>query len=220
MGTDLSVVTAPLYSFAEADRLAAVSRGTSSRWLCDRGLTGESVRPPAGMQGADGSDAVSFLDLVEIAAIGRLKEFGFSLARIRGIVDTCRDLLGVERPLATMKFKVGGRDIFVDERPGLIEVGRRQGQRAWDEVLSPFLRDLDYADDVARRWWPLGRSNPIVVDPDYGYGLPVIAESGVRTEIILERFKAGDLPELIASDFNVTPHEVQRALQFELNRAA
>mgnify|MGYP003947620521 CR=1 FL=1 len=59
-----------------------------------------------------------------------------------------------------------------------------------------------------------------MVDPDYGFGYPVIADSGVRTEIILERFKAGDLEKQIAEDFNVDPIDVERALQFELNRAA
>ncbi len=48
----------------------------------------------------------------------------------------------------------------------------------------------------------------------------MIADSGVRTEIILERFRAGDLNEQIAADFNVTALEVQRALQFESQRAA
>ncbi len=39
-------------------------------------------------------------------------------------------------------------------------------------------------------------------------------------EIILERFQSGDFEEQIAKDFNVKRIDVQRALQFELNRAA
>ncbi len=94
--------------------------------------------------------------------------------------------------------------------------------RAWTDVLEPFLHDLDYDAELelANRWWPLGKVIPIVVDPDYGYGFPVIVKSGVRTEIILERFQAGDLEDQIAKDFNVERIEVERALQFELNRAA
>jgi uncharacterized protein (DUF433 family) len=42
----------------------------------------------------------------------------------------------------------------------------------------------------------------------------------VRTEIVLERFQSGDLEDEIARDFGITPLEVQRALQFELQRAA
>jgi uncharacterized protein (DUF433 family) len=48
----------------------------------------------------------------------------------------------------------------------------------------------------------------------------VVADSGVRTEIILERFEAGDLHDQIAADFNLDPIEVERALQFEMKTRA
>ncbi|MBM2812762.1 MAG: hypothetical protein HW416_3521 [Chloroflexi bacterium] len=44
--------------------------------------------------------------------------------------------------------------------------------------------------------------------------------SGVRTEIILERFQARDLDDQIAADFHIDPVDIQRALQYELQRAA
>jgi uncharacterized protein (DUF433 family) len=158
---------------------------------------------------------VSFVDLVEVIAIGELKRFSFSLSRIRKFVLNCQEIFETPRPLATLKFKVGGREVFVRHGPVLLEVGARKGMQAWDEVLSPFLDDLDYAYDLAVRWWPMGRANRIVVDPDYGFGLPVVEGSGVKTEIIMERFRAGDLEEDIADDFNLDKLEVQRALQFE-----
>jgi len=169
----------------------------------------------------DGSGQVSFVDLIEIIAIGRLKEIGFALPAIRQIVRNCQEILLIERPLATLKFKAGGREIFVERADDtLLEVGRRKGMQAWNEVLGPFLEDLDYSGELASRWWPLGHDKPIVVDPEYGYGFPVVASSGVRTEIIRERFEAGDLEAQIARDFNLDPIAVERALQFELQRAA
>jgi uncharacterized protein (DUF433 family) len=217
-------LTRPLYTFAEADRLAGVTRGTAQRWLTGYayyGARGERVVQPPVTPGPGGAGGVSFTDLVEIVAIGRLKERDFSLTAIRRIVENCQQILGVPRPLTTLRFKTGGREIFVDQGAVLLEVGRRKGMRAWERVLRPYLETLDYREDgAARRWWPLGRHEPILVDPDYGFGLPVVAHSGVRTEIILERFRAGDLDKQIADDFEVSAEEVQRALQFELQRAA
>jgi uncharacterized protein (DUF433 family) len=216
---------APRYSFAEADRLAHASRGTTQRWLLDyvyRDAQGrEHIQPPV-TPNASASEGASFIDLVEIVAIGRLKQRRFSLHAVREIVLNCQEKLGVARPLATLQFKTGGRDAFVEQSGALVEVGRRKGQRAWDEVLSPFLETLDYAEELAlaRRWWPLGKDRPIVVDPDYGFGLPVIDGSGVRTEIILERYRADDSEEEIARDFHITPDEVNQAIRFETNRAA
>jgi uncharacterized protein (DUF433 family) len=215
----------PRYSYAEADYLAKVSRGTSKRWLSGYEYlrrSGEHVRQPPVTPGVEVEGAVSFIDLVEIASIGKLKERGFSLRQIRQIVKNCQSFFRVDRPLPSLRLKTGGGEIFVSGTRDLTEVGRTKGMRAWKEVLEPFLEDLDYDAELelANRWWPLGRVNPIVVDPDYGYGFPVIVQSGVRTEIILERFQSGELEDQIAKDFNVTRIEVQRALQFELNRAA
>jgi len=215
----------PLYTYSESDFLAHVSRGTSSRWLSGytyRREDGARVKQPPVTLGADTEAGVSFVDLIEIVAIGKLKRIGFSLRSIRAIVQNCQQLLRVDRPFATLKFKVGGRDIFVPSTGGLLEVGRRKGATAWNEVLAPFLENLDYSQelDLVRRWWPLGRVHPVVVDPEYGHGLPVIQNSGVRTEIVFERFRAGALAKEIAEDFNVSETEVERALQFESSRRA
>lgn len=220
---EIEHVLTPRYSYSEADRLAGVSRGTARRWLAEyayRGPDGRRITMPPITPGEPTADAVSFLDMVEVVAIGGLKKAGFSTRAIRQIVQNCQELLGVQRPLTTLAFKVGGREIFVDRGDVLLEVGRRKRMQAWNEVLAPFLDNLDYRDDVASRWWPLGRAVPIVIDPEYGHGLPVIDGSGVRTEIIRERAEAGDLIEQIACDFNLDPKEVERAIQFELQRAA
>ncbi len=214
----------PLYGFADADHLANVPRGTSKRWLegyAYYGTQGQRIVQPPVTPGAQKQGHVSFVELVEVGAIGRLKEAGFSLRMIREIVHNCQEILGVPRPLATLRFKTDGREVFVDRGDTLLGVGRKKRMQAWNEVLEPFLQELEYgAHRMAARWWPLGRSTPIVIDPEYGFGFPVVAQSGVRTEIILERFRAGDLSEQISADFNIKPVQVEQALQFELQRAA
>jgi uncharacterized protein (DUF433 family) len=211
-----------MYGFAEADHLAGASKGTARRWLQGYSYArgAHRISQPPVTQGKSAIEAASFLDLVEVVAIARLKEVGFSLRSIRTIVGNCQEILGVERPLSALKFKTDGRDVFIDRGDSLLEVGLRKRMTAWNEVLAPFLEELDYRADWVERWWPLGKDRPIVVDPDYGFGLPVVAGSGVRTEIIYERMKVGDLPEQIAEDFNLTSVDVSRAIQFEASRAA
>jgi uncharacterized protein (DUF433 family) len=217
-------INRPLYNFAEADRLARVTRGTSSRWLTGYDFmyspVGRRRMPPVTPRPGN-KDGVSFVDLMEVAAIGKLRDKGFSLRRIREINEYCRIYLQTPRPLVTETFKVKGRDIFVEASYGvLLNVGYEAGMQAWDEVLDPFLETVEYEDELVRRWWPLGKNHRVVVDPDYGFGLPVIAGTGVRTEIIAERKRAGDRTEEITYDFGVTPDQIEDALRWEMPNAA
>jgi uncharacterized protein (DUF433 family) len=66
----------------------------------------------------------------------------------------------------------------------------------------------------------LGKDRPVVVDPDYGFGFPIMDGTNIRTEIRYERFKAGELSEEIAADFRLDRKQVERALQFEAERHA
>jgi uncharacterized protein (DUF433 family) len=65
----------------------------------------------------------------------------------------------------------------------------------------------------------MGRDRHVVVDPGYGWGLPVVAGSGVRTEILYERLDVGESIATIASGFNVTTVDVEHALEFERHLA-
>lgn len=218
-----SQLTRPVYSFTEADYLAGATRGTARRWIKGYAYTRKNKRteqPPVTPRDANIA-AASFLDLLEVVVIGRFKETGISLSGVRQIVSECQEILGLERPLVQAKFQTDGREVFVDQGKALLGLGSRKRQEAWSEVLAPFLDELDFAQEGwASRWWPLGKATPILIDPDFGFGQPVIEGSGVKTETIIERVRAGDLPEEIAEDFNVKLIEVHRAIQYEASRIA
>lgn len=220
---DYKLFTRPLYTYAEADRLAGVPRSTSSRWVKGynyRNDQGERISQPPMTAGPEGrtEGGVSFFDLVSIKAIDGLRKRKFGARRIREVIKYCQDELGVDYPLATRRFKTDRRRIYMHAGDGrLLEVlGGQQGAQAWDRVLDPFLRDLEYQNEFARRWWPLGEKDKrVVVDPNYGFGLPVVVGSGVRTETIAEQYAAGDKIEDIAYDFSVTPKQIEGALELE-----
>jgi uncharacterized protein (DUF433 family) len=216
-------VERPLYTFGETDRIVRVSPGTSRRWLKGYHFwyQGERHEMPPITLTTEAKEAATFVDLMEVAAIGELRKRGFSFRRIRRINAYCRLYLKKPRPLVTQQFKVAGRDIFLDaDFDILVDVGREAGMLAWREVLEPFLKDVEYENDLARRWWPLGRERMVVVDPGRGFGLPVVEGTGVRTEIIAERHRAGDSTDQIAYDFDVTPEQIKGALRWEMPKEA
>lgn len=224
---DFGLFTRPLYTYAEADRLAGVSRGTSNRWV--KGYKywnpqGERVAQSSmtARPNAEPEQGVSFFDLISIKAIDGLRDIGLGTRKIRDAVRYCQDELRISYPFATEAFKADRRRIYMEAGDGhLLEVlGGQRGAWAWDAVLDPFLKDLDYHNELARRWYPLGKDEPVVVDPDYSFGLPVVVGSGVRTEIIAEQYHAGDKIEHIEYDFNVTRQQIESALKLETQLAA
>ncbi|ACV58168.1 MULTISPECIES: DUF433 domain-containing protein [Alicyclobacillus] len=48
-----------------------------------------------------------------------------------------------------------------------------------------------------------------------GGGRPVISRQGIRTDVLWERWEAGDSIADIAKDYGITPAEVETVLRFE-----
>lgn len=210
----------PRYSYAEADRIAGVGRGTSKRWLKGyqyRLADSRTVHQPPIASTQPVEPGVSFLELIEVAAIGRLRELHFTLQRLRHLLDEARTILRVSRTLVELRFRTDGRALFVQQHEGasLVSISGPKAQQAWDDVLDPFLTTVEYAGNLAHRWWPMGREQRVMVDPQYGFGQPVVADTGVRTEILWEQFVSGSTHEQIALDFSLEAHLVEKALQFE-----
>ena len=77
------------------------------------------------------------------------------------------------------------------------------------------------------RLFPFSRSTgtaaqpkTIVIDPRLSFGRPVLSGVGVPTEIIVDRFKAGDSMDEMAKDYGVDEKEIEEALRFEQRLAA
>ncbi len=210
----------PIYSYAEADRLGAVSRGTSKRWLEGYKYSRDGIvttRPPVSTAGDRHEiGGVSFVDLIEVVVINGLRAY-FSPHVIRQIIEDCEVVFGTRFPLASHRFETDGHEIYVNRAGVLVGLLRRKWEAAWHEMLRPFLTQLDYGGELAVRWHPLGRDAAVVIDPEYGFGLPVIEGTGYRTEIIAERFEHEQEQE-IADDLGVSVSQIQDALRFEIAR--
>ena len=218
-----SLVT-PRYGYAEADRLARVTAGNiqemdSRVFLPVAGTASESRDPPWGRPIHPWVLPCRSPISLRLRQSAVLLALDLTLPQIRKVVMNCRKRFESERPLLTLRFRVGGGDVFVEGSQEVVDV--LHGPRtAWSEVLDPFLATIDYEDGWAQRWWPAGRSSQVVLDPQFGYGLPVIEGTGVRTEILVERGDAGDSIDQIAADFGVSTESLRDALKYERSLTA
>ena len=220
--------TGKAYSAAQAARLAGTTPATARRWLLGYEAPGHQMAPVFGVGRAtieEGPLVVSFLDLVEIAVVARFRSAQsrrgqVTLERLRHAHRYAREQLGFPYPFATLSLSEFGGHILhqfdtLYPGPGILALDTG-GQWALPGVVQDEMVRLDFgsADPFAIRWFPRGRSVPIVVDPHIAAGRPTILESGVTLETISRRWHGGESIEALAQDYDLVPRVVEEVLKY------
>jgi uncharacterized protein (DUF433 family) len=94
------------------------------------------------------------------------------------------------------------------------------------DALASSLRRVDWdRQGLAVRLFPLVRAagteqpRTIVIDPERGFGRPTLAGKGVRVDIVVERYRAGETIEELARDYGVSVELIDDAVRCELRAA-
>jgi uncharacterized protein (DUF433 family) len=221
-GTTWDYGIAPRYSLAEAARILLVPKATVRTWCAGWSQT-KSRRAQAPVIRPDGDQSegtyLSFFNLIEVGFLAAYREAGAPMQRVRAALDYCRSHLEIARPLLTERFRIDGRDLVVEYDRRLLNASA-SGQLIWPEAVDRWLREIDYDRGEPFQVWIAGRGKSILVNPRVGFGFPVLATCGVRTEEVLERFLADERPEEIAEDFGAKVEEVLEAIRWETTRLA
>ncbi|MBI4421680.1 MAG: DUF433 domain-containing protein [Gemmatimonadetes bacterium] len=222
-----------IYSRADAARLLRMTPQRLSRWV--KGYTywirshkdaRRIRRPPVvrtDLPVVGGMLALSFLELMEIRVVRALVEKGVPLQRVRVAARRITDQFGIPHPFAHQRVFTDHEQIFVavtrDElQPDLLQVtGRRASlQLVAGPVLLSYVQEIDFDEStaLAERWWPLGRSVPVVLDPRIAFGAPVIEGTGIRTAAV-RHFARREPVRSLARAYEIHQRKVRAALRFE-----
>lgn len=216
-----------LYRIPDASRLTGVHPGTLKTWLKGRRYTydnREFVSPAKWeTQISPDSAAIGFLDLIEARIIGKFRREKVKWSTIAAASEEAKKALKVTHPFATCRLRTNGQRIFLNvakdvHDTALIEIS--QNQRVFTSVIEPFLIDLDFDNDVASRWWPLGTSREVVLDPQRHFGRPLISRAGVPTAVLARAVQAEGSAERVAQWYEVSLPAVNDAVEFEEKIAA
>jgi uncharacterized protein (DUF433 family) len=213
----------PRYTLPEGASFIDRPTSTVRRWSLGNARTRKGVtrwdEPLIQVDGASGDLIIlSFLNLLELRFLGSYRR-RVPLQAIRRALDYAAQELGEERPLLTAEFKVHGKSLFLrfaeqTDDAYLVNASER-GQLAWPAALDEFIQAVDYEQNSAVRWWPLGRGRPVIIDTRLNGGLPSTAETGVRTGAIAVHRREGLEVAEIAEDVGARTREVEAALYFE-----
>ena len=221
----------PAYGIPEAAHYLRVPVATLRTWV--RGRYYPTRRGPQRFEPViDLADKehylLSFVNLIEahvLAAIRRQHDVSFP--KVRSALHYLEQHFPSKHPLADRSFETDGLDLFVEQFGQLIAISD-EGQLSIRDMLKAHLRRIER--DISglavklylftRRDEPATSPRIIVVDPRIAFGRPVLVGTRIPTEVIYQRFEAGESIEQLADDYGRTSSEIEETLRCEHYRDA
>jgi uncharacterized protein (DUF433 family) len=225
---DESIFDAPSYRASEVARLLKLKPSTVRAWCFGQRYAARSGSPkmfaPIVVPADRAARLLSFANLCELHILGAItRTYGIPLQQVRPALDYDRRALGLRRPLLAEDFRTNGLGLFL-EHAGLLVSVSQGGQTAMRGDFERALDRIDRGDSGNPvRLFPFTRApvvtatqpKAVLIDPRIAFGRPVLASARVRTQVIHDRFGAGDSPAEMAGDYGVSEAEVLEALRYE-----
>jgi uncharacterized protein (DUF433 family) len=236
----MNASTAPVwgegsYPLRDAARLAHINPQTARRWIEGYGYTRKGRRlksPPVAhlakaipASSTRSATDIGFEQLLTLMLVRAFKERGLSLPKIKAASARAQAAYGLENPFVSRQFRTDGNRLFIDldqtssgEEKKLIDVLSDQHQ--FRDIVEPSLfKDVVFVGDRAGQWWPLGPDRSVVLIPSRQFGVPHIAGTGVRTDVVAQLVAAEQGAESgIAAAvewFGLSRNQVSDAVEFE-----
>ena len=228
----VDVYNAPAYKGPEAAHMLAMPLSTVKAWSFGQPHNSgkQSRRFRALIEPADSKGKLlSFNNLCELYTLAAIRRhYRVPMLAVRDAIGFVAEKLGTARPLLSSDFLTNGIHLFVQRAEALLNVSR-SGQAELGEFVSDLARISRDGTGKAVKLFPSTRRSTavgdvtqrvVVIDPRVSFGRPVLIHAGVRTEVIQDRFIAGDSPSEMANDFGVDEAVILEALRFEQRLAA
>jgi len=216
----------PSYTISEAAHYLSVPAATIRYWSMGRHQYEPLIQVPRRRP-----TLLSFLNLTELhvlAAIRRKHRVKMPSVRvaIQYLAKQAAQAIDKRHTLVSRELETDGLDLFIEQYGQLINISQA-GQMAMRAIIGAALRRIDRDPaGVPIRLYPFTRSATgdtpamIVIDPRLSAGRPVIAGTGIATELVAERYKAGESIADLAQDYERRNTEIEEAVRCELKAAA
>ena len=215
---------AATYGLSEAAHYLRISSQTLRYWTSAPPNRGGAVivTPPK----FESLQQLSFINLVEVHILGALRKMhGVSLQQIKKglgyfkkeFPDECAD-----HPLAFINFLTDGKHLLMEKLENVINLSK-YGQYEIIDVIDIYLHRIEYDQKGPRVLYPFisdpfireDKPKTVMMSPYISFGRPVLTGRGVSTEMIYERFNAGELIVDLAKDYGQKPKEIEEAIRYE-----
>jgi uncharacterized protein (DUF433 family) len=174
----------------------------------------------------EGERALTFVELVELLYVRAFRGLGVSWTAIREAARVAAHLFASPHPFALRQVYLDPDSVLYgavtesDGSEGLILL-RGHGQQAFPQLVKPYLDQIEFGvDDVAAKWWPMGKEGGVLVDPRIAFGAPVMDGTRIPASTLAKAYDAEKSAygrravERVAWMYEIEPKHVHAALGF------
>ncbi len=236
----------PLYSMGDASRYLKLNSKTVRSWIFGRKYRLEDGSKkfwePVIKLPHPEKNLLSFTNLVELHVLSGIRRIhNVRFQKVRLALSYLEQTFPERNPLAKVDFWTDKFDLFIKKSGDLIcasQFGQQVIQEAVEQYLYRVERDFD---SKPLRLYPFSREiivgfgkkenrpsdlkdtpKSISIDPLVGFGRPTVTGTGIATNVIAGRFRAGENINQLARDYGIEKAKIKEALNYEgiLRRAA
>ncbi len=229
----------PLYGLVETSRYLKINIQTLSSWVRGRSYKlddgTKKWSPPVIKLPDPEKPLLSFYNLVEVhVLLGIRRIHNVQFYKVRDTLEFLETQFPQKNPLAKEEFWTNKFDLFIKKAGSLICTSL-YGQQVIQEAVEQYLHRIDRDLDLSPfRLYPFSneikfkmkdsKHSPrdleiqpknIVINPLISFGRPTLTGTGVPTNVIAGRFRAGENVKNLAKDYDIEETQIQEALSYE-----
>lgn len=170
--------------------------------------------------GEKGNKAIDFLTLIEFYTFYQLRKKNVSSQKIQKAHQHISKELKTKFPFATAGISTDGRRIWYEHLESIINA---DGSTQIDlkEIIKPFLDKIDFGNNLhAERYYPLGKSHSVVIDPQHQFGQPTFLGTNLKADTIFKLYKGGEEKKNICYLYEISQRQVSDAILYYKHRRA
>ena len=211
----------PIYGLSEAAQYLRVPLNTLRYWV-----QGGGTIPPLVTLAKREPSRLSFMNLLECHMLSSMRAiYEVKIPKVRKALINLAKYIRHEHPLVEQAFQTDRRDLFIEHLGSIVNLSKDQ-QILLPGVMEFYLERIERDPKGLFRFYPFvmerTRNEPrlIQITPAVGFGKPVIAGTGISTAVVASRFNGRESVPDLASEYGVSPQQIEEAIRWEQKTAA
>ena len=205
-----------LYSIPDVARILHLDPAFVRRWLNEYwGNRFKIGKKNFSTWGKGRERSIHFYILIEFYVFYQLRKQGLSAQSIAKSHEIIAGELNTQFPFATSSILTDGRKILYKIDDDTIINADKTRQLNFVAIIKEFCQQMDFGkDQLAIRYWPLGKEKNIIVDPHHQLGQPTIKNTNILAETLYRMHIAGEKINFVASLYKVSESDVNASVEF------